>query len=333
MRTVGPPTLLTAQRFAAASASLRRDSETARIELSTGRIADLPAALGGRIGEASSLRAALDAIAVRRQGLQQADLIAAVSQRALSDINEGARSIATDALAANGRGDNAALSTAALEARSRVEAAFSSLNVKVAGQFLFSGDATDRAPLAGPDQLLADIAALYAGAADTADFDVALDLYFNDAAGGFQTAIYQGGAGASPSIEIVGGERGVFTARADDPSIRNVLRGLAVIAVAGAAPPSALRDGALSSAGAAGLAGTDGLIALSADIGVEERRAGEALIGLEEEEAALTEAYNAQTARDPLDAATRLQALEAQLNASLLATSRLSQLTLANFLR
>ncbi|HBK91570.1 MAG TPA: hypothetical protein DDZ68_07875 [Parvularcula sp.] len=333
MRTVGPPTLLTAQRFATASASLRRDSETARIELSTGRLADLPAALGGRIGEASSLRAALDAIAVRRQGLQQADLVAAASQRALSAIDEGARPLATDALAANGRGDNAALATAALEARSRVEAAFSNLNIKVAGQFLFSGDATDRPPLAGADALIADVEAIYAGAADAAALDAALDFYFDDPAGGFQTTIYRGGAGPAPSIEIAGGERGAFTARADDPSIRDVLRGLAVIAAAGAAPPSALRDGALSSAGAVSLDGTDGLIARRTDIGVEERRAAEALTGLDDEEAALTEAYNAATARDPLDAATRLQALEAQLNASLVATSRLSQLTLANFLR
>ncbi len=333
MKSVGPPTLLSAQRLASASASLRRQSETARIELATGRIADLPAALGGRIGEASSLRAALEAISVRRQGLSQADLIAAVTQRALADINEGARSIATDALAANGRGDNAALSTAALEARSRVEAAFSSLNTKVAGQFVFSGDATDRAALAGADQLLADVEAIYAGAATAADFDTALDFYFNDAAGGFRTTIYQGGAGTAPTIEIAGGERGAFSARADDPAIRDVLRGLAVIAAAGGAPPSALRDGALSSAGAAGLGGAEGVIALRTEIGVDERRAAEALTGLEDEEAALTEAYNAATARDPLDAATRLQALEAQLNASLLATSRLSQLTLANFLR
>ncbi len=333
MRTVGPPTLLTAQRVASASASLRRQSESARIELSTGRIADLPRALGARIGEASSLRAAFDAIAVRRQGLAQADLIASVSQRVLTEITEGARSIVADALAANGRGDNAALSTSAREARGRIEAAFSSLNAKIAGQFIFSGDATDRTALGGAEQLLADVEAIFAGAASAADLDAALDFYFDDPAGTFRTGIYRGGPGSAPTIEISGSDRAVFTARADDPAIRNVLRGLAVIAVPGAAAPSALRDGALASAGDAALAGSEGLIALRVEIGVAERRAAEAAAGLEDEEAALTEAYNAATARDPLDAATRLQALEAQLNASLLATSRLSQLTLANFLR
>ncbi|MDZ7628406.1 MAG: flagellin [Parvularculaceae bacterium] len=333
MKTVGSPTLLSAQRFASASASLRRQSEAARIELTTGRLADLPAALGGRIGEASSLRVALDLIAVRRQGLAQADLIATVSQRALTEINDGARSIATEALAANGRRDDAALTTAARAARSRIEAAFSSLNVKVAGQFAFSGDATDRTALSSPDQLLSDVEAIYASAADAASLDAALDLYFNDPAGGFQTTIYRGGSGAAPTIEIADGERAVFSARADDAAVRDVLRGLAVIAAAGDAPPSSLRDGALSAAGAAALTGSDGLTALRAAIGVNERRAAEASVGLEDEETVLTEAYNGETARDPLDAATRLQALEAQLNASLLATSRLSQLTLANFLR
>lgn len=333
MRIVGPPTLLSAQKLASASASIRLASETSRTELATGRIADLPAALGGRIGEAFSLRAALDALGGRRQGLVQANLIATVAQRSLESIGEGVRAIGTGALEANGRRDEGALAVTARDARSRLEAAFSSLNGRVGGQAIFAGDATDGVAVSGADQLLADVQAIYASAATPAELDAALDFYFNDALGGYGAAIYQGGAGSAPTIEVSPGRRDNFTSRADDQSVRDTLRGLAVIAVAGDAVSSPLRDGALLSASASAISGSDGLTAVRAQIGVAEQRAAEALAALDGEEAALTEAYNGQTARDPLVAASRLQALESQLNASLVVTSRLSQLTLANFLR
>ncbi len=333
MRPVGVPTLLSAERLAASTAALRRQSESARLELTTGRIADLSAALGPRIGEALSLRAAIDAIVVRRQGLAQANLVSTATQASLERIGADGRSIASDALAANGRRDENALKVAAIEARVKLETVFATLNARIAGQSIFAGDATDRPALAGADRLLADVDALFASATDAADFEADLDSYFNDPAGGFQTSIYTGGAGSAPTIEVAPGERIAVAARANDQPIRDILRGLAAIAAAASAPPSALRDGSLSAGADAALAGAGGVIARQTEIGVAEQRAADAALLLEAEETSLTQAYNERTASDPFDAATRLQALEAQLNASFVITARLSQLSLANFLR
>lgn len=333
MIPVGVPNLLAAQRLALATASLRSQSETARNELTTGRIADLPSALGADIGEASSLRGVIDALGVRREGLAQAALIAGAAQRSLRLVGEGARAVAADALAANGRRDDAGLAVAAAEATSRLDAAFSALNVRIAGQSIFAGDASDRPALTDPDRLLGDVAGLYAGAADAAAYEAALDSYFNDPAGGFRTVIYTGGAGSAPSIEVDAGERLDFTLRADDAAIRDLLRGLATVAVAAAGPASALRDGALAAAAADALTGADALALRQSGIGVAEARAATARAALEAEEAALTEAYNALTARDPFEAAARLQSLESQLSAALTLTARISQLSLTNFLR
>lgn len=333
MKAAGVPTLLAAQRFAGLSASLRKQTDIARTELTTGRIADLPLALGAQIGEAFSVRGALDAVAFQKQGLSQAALIATTAQRVLGVIGEGAAALAADALGASGRRDEVALTAAAVQAQARVRDAVIQLNTNVAGQSLFAGDAADRAALASADQLLADVSAIYAAASGPAALEAELDAYFNDPAGPFQSSIYTGGAGPAPTIEIARGERLQFTLRADDPSIKDLLRGLSLIAAAGAAPPSTLRDSALSSGAAAALAGDDALTLRRTEIGVAEQRAGEAARLLEEEEAVLTEAFNALTSRDPFEAASRLQSLEAQLNASLVITARLSQLTLANFLR
>jgi flagellar hook-associated protein 3 FlgL len=333
VRPIGVPNILQAQRLSAATSSLRQQSETARAELVTGRIADLPSSLGGAIGEAFSLRGAIDAIGVRRQGLKQAALVAGVVQRSLSRSSEGAKTLASDALAANGRRDDAALSVSASEARTRVQSVFSSLNARVAGQSIFAGDASDRPALAGPDQLITDVAGLYAVAPSGADFDAALDSYFNDPAGGFSASVFTGGAGDAPSIEVEDGERLQFAIRADDGAIRDLLRGLVVIAVAGTAPASTLRDEALAAAANDALGGADALAARQADIGVAEARAANALIALDAEETALTEAYNGRTARDPFEAAARLQSLETQLSSAFAVTARLSQLSLATFLR
>ncbi len=333
MRPVGVPNILAAQRFAAATSTVRQQSEAARTELATGRIADLPAALGASIGEAFLLRGAIDAIDLQRQGLAQAALVAGAAQRALSRSGEGARSIASDALAANGRRDEAALNISASEARSRIQSVFSSLNVRVAGQAIFSGDASDRPALSGADQVLADIAGLYAVATDAGDLDAALTTYFDDPAGGFRATIYTGGIGDGPNIEVTAGERLKFTLRADDASIRELLRGLAVIAVAGTAPASELRDESLAAAAGAAILGADALTARQAEIGVAESRTANVLAALDAEKGALTEAYNALTTNDPFETAARLQSLESQLGAAYAVTARLSQLTLANFLR
>jgi flagellar hook-associated protein 3 FlgL len=333
MRPVGVPNMLAAQRLSNATASLRRQSEAARQELTTGRIPDLPTSLGPKTGEAFLLRGAIDALAVRKQGLSQARLFAVTAQRSLEFVGKDARSLASDAIAANGRGDETALAAVAVEARASLREAFSNLNVRIAGQSIFAGDASDRPALTSADQLLADISALYTSAPDASAFDASLDLYFTDPAGGFRSTIYSGGDGEAASIEIDRGERLIFAPRADDPSIRDLLRAFAAIAVAGAAPPSALRDGALASAASEALIASDALTARRAEIGVAEARVADALLTLEIEEVTLTEAYNAITARDPFEVAARLQSLESQLSAALTLTARISQLSLTNFLR
>jgi flagellar hook-associated protein 3 FlgL len=333
MKPIGVPTLLAHLRLSGAIGDLRRQSEAARSEVVTGRIADLPKALGRSVGEAQLLRKAVDDIALRKEGIALANLRANVAQRMLGDIGSGAAALNADMTAAIGRGDEKAIAVAAEQARGALETAFARINARIEGKAVFAGDAAGGAALGSMATLLADVAAIYTGAADPAQLEADLDFYFNDPAGGFATTIYQGGSGDLASIEIADGERVNAAARADEAPIRDLLRGLALAATAGAAPPSALRDAALASAGANMLTGADGVIDIRTRIGVEQQQTEAASTRLENEETAMTEAYNAATSRDPYEAASRLQALESQLNASYLVTARLSQLTLANYLR
>lgn len=333
MKAVGVPTLLAHQRLASATVDLRRSAEAARVEVATGRIADLPKALGRSVGEAHLLRKAVDDLSLNREAIARARFRGDVAQRVLADLSAGGAALNADLSSALGRRDEVAVAAIGVSAREALETAFARLNTRIEGRALFAGDQADAVALADAPTLLADIAALYAAAGSSAAFEADLDFYFNDPAGGFQTSIYRGGAGDLSSLEIARGESVNPTARADEQGVRDTLRGLAVIAIAGASTPTALRDQALSSAGARLLSGADGVLAIRTRIGVEEQRVAAVAARLDAEEPAITEAYNAVTARDPYEAASRLRSLEAQIEASYVMTARLAQLSLANFLR
>lgn len=332
MTTIGVPTLLAHHRLSGATAQLRRDAEISRIEVVTGRVANLPKALGRAVGDAHLVRKAVDDIAGRRQAIARADLRATIAQSTLGAIASEATVLHAQVADAIGRFDETALGATRVEARAGLETAISRLNARAEGIALFAGDAADAPPLASAAALIADISALYAAAATPAQFEADLDFYFNDPAGGFATSIYQGGAGDLASLEIAPGEAVNGTARADEPGIRDLLRGFAVLAVAGAAAPSGARDATLLAAGARLVAGADGVLDIRTRIGVEQARVADVASRLDAEEPVLIEAYNALTSRDPFEAAARLQALEAQIDASYVLTARASRLSLANYL-
>ena len=332
MRQVGVPTLLNHMRLSSAVGELRQQAEKSRTEVVTGRKSDIPRALGAGMFDAQLLRSAIDGAGLHREAISRLAIRAEIAQRALSEVSSGAAQLNAELLAALGRGDEAAVAVSSTESRARIETAFSRLNVRVEGLSLFAGDAADQNALTSADQLLLDVSSIYTGAASSSQLEADLDFYFNDPAGGFATSIYTGGAGALGSFEISDGEHASATAKANEPAIKDLLRGLAVIAVAGSAPPSTYRDASLASAGSHVLNGADGIVEISTRIGIDEKRANDAGVRLDEEEPALAAAYNALTAVDPYEAASRLQAIESQVEASYVLTSRLARLSLANFI-
>ena len=260
MTQIGVPTLLSHMRRTSAVGGLRQQAETSRTEVVTGRKADLPRVLGAGLFDAQLLRSAIDSGALHREAISRIIIRADVAQRALDEVSSGASQLNAELLAALGRGDEAAISVSSTDARSRIETAFARLNVRVGGLSIFAGDAADQNALSSADQLLSDIVTIYARAASAAQFETDLDAYFNDPAGGFATSIFNGGAGDLGSLEIANGELASGTAKADEPAIKDLLRGLAVIAVAGDSPQSAFRDAALANAGSRALNGADGIV-------------------------------------------------------------------------
>lgn len=326
------PDLLSFSTMSRNVGDIKSRVDVVRTEAVTGRIEDVTAHTRGNVGEAHLLKKAVDDVAAYQENLTFAIGRASATQTSLDSITTDSSRISTAALAAVQRDDETVLRSSAAEARGAITTIFSALNASVGGRALFGGDVAEQFPLAPPETLLADIEAIVAGAPDAATAEALIDTYFNDPAGGFATNIYQGGAGTAPEVEISPGVRLDVSAKADDPAIRDILRGLVSLAVYQSA---GFTDGeALAQSGATrALEAESGFVDMRARIGVGENRMEVARSRYADEEAALTTLFNQRTARDPFEAASELQLLESQLEASFLLTARLSQLTLANFLR
>jgi len=329
----GFPDLLAFSRMSRNTSDLKARSEQARTELVTGRITNLPGALGADIGPVQLIRKSIDDIAGFQQTIARAQGRATASQIALENVSRGLTNLGAQLLGAIERTDNRAITLSAEEAGFALNGAFASLNQRFDGKSLFAGDGVDNVSLGDAQQMLSDIRTIFTGAATPADLQTDLDFYFDDPAGGFATSIYQGGAGNAPRAEISQGEIVAFAAKADEQAIRDVLRGLATIIVGAEQTPSADRDAALSEASGRLISASDGVTDIRARIGGAEERMRVASDRLGFEDLALTEAYNSKTARDPFEAASLLQQLESQLQATFVLTSRISQLSLVNYLR
>lgn len=332
MTSVGSPNIVSFTRLSRAIADIKGRSDTARIESVTGRREDVTAATNGDVGSAHLLKKAVEDAQSYQQLLVLAQIRAERTQNALGALGGEAVRIGTETISASGRNDAGALNALGADARAAIANIFSELNVTEGGRALFSGDASDRLPFDDPAQLISDVEAIVAGAADAADANAQLDAYFNDPAGGFLTNIYQGGAGKAAPVEIAPGVRIDVSATAADQPIKDILKSLAIVATqesASFADAKAFVEGGAESA----LVADGAIVNLRSTIGVGEASIAAAIKRHETEESVLTTLFNEKTGRDQFEAASELQLLESQLEASYLLTARLARLRLTDFIR
>jgi len=121
-----------------------------------------------------------------------------------------------------------------------------------------------------------------------------------------------------------------------DPALVELISGLAVMALADPANSPALlasNPGIAVQAAERLTSGMSALTEVRADRGVSQEQLNIRKKALDIEETIFTTSFNALTARDQYEAASALKQLESSLEASYLLTSRLSSLSLLNYLR
>lgn len=325
MRVALPNSLISAQ-FSQNMVELRQSIARTATEATTGRYADPTAHLSGRIGTAMLSQKAIDDIGFQREQLSLRESRLEVVQTSLAAIDNRVQGIDNRMLEAIGTGNGFSQSVAARDAATALDDVFASLNVRFGERYLFSGDATDTPPMGSASDLLDDVRQLALAAATPADFTTALDAYFNTPGAGWQPDIFGGTLTASDSDAVT----------AADPALVELISNLAILAISepGNNPPPVAQNAGLIRSAAGGLsAALTSLTIVRSERGVFQEQISSQKERLDVEETIFTSAFNALTARDQYDAASALKQLEATLEASYLLTSRLSGLSLINYLR
>lgn len=317
---------------------LQRNLQRLTQEMTTGVKADLPQAVGGDFTALSSLDRSLASLKSYGVATAEAQLFAGTLQDALGsiqDLNDGIAPVLAGITTASGKTQ---IDTVTQDAKSRFQSVVSALNTQAAGRFLLSGAATDTAPLAAADDMLATLKAATTGQTTATGIAAIVDSWFDAApgAGGFADTGFRGATTPNAPFQIGEGQSVGLTATATDPRIVSVMKGYALAAL--------VADGAMSGdtvgrgvlvhlAGQRLIAAGDGLTELRAEIGSAEARISTAATHNAANETTLQIARNALVAADPYATATALQQVQSQMEAIYTLTARISRLSLTDYLR
>jgi flagellar hook-associated protein 3 FlgL len=318
------------------STALKTDLGRLGAELSSGRKADIGALASGDFGPVAAIERSLAALAAYRTANAEAATFLDAAQLMLGDVQEMGRDLSPALLAAGTAHDPAMLNATAEDARQKFQAAVARLNARVADRTVLAGMATDGPALATGGAILAELVTATAGSVTADDVVVAVDAWFDTPGGGFETMAYLGAVSDLAPLGVADGERIPFNLRADSPTLRETMKGLAL----GALVAEGVLDGdtdqkaALMTTAAERLLTSDGaLTGERASLGAAQKRVEDARARNAAEDAAYQLALNDLVVADPYETATRLEEVLSQIQTLYTVTARISGLRLTDYMR
>ncbi len=325
-----------AQSFLLKSQTARLKGEAGRItrELASGQVADVGAALSGDLARLTSESRARTVTAGYQSGAREVAAQASATQSALGLISGSVQALVSPLLAASQLNLVDQIALAGEDARGRLETVLATLNTSVGGRSLFAGQAVHSPAVAGSEVILTALRAEVAGAATAQEALTRISAWF-DAPTGFAATAYQGGAPLA-DVAVSATDRVWLGATAQDPALREVLKGLTAAALINdtALPLPLLESKALARLSAeALLTGQEKVTNLAALLGISEGRV-EAAQSRNAADLLSHEMAQADLIRsDPERLAMELEAVQTNLETVFAITARLSRLSLTDFLR
>lgn len=334
MRLTGFPDLLGFGLRNRAVSSLKARLDIVSREAVTGLQTDVTRATNGRSGQAHLVLKALEDIGQSERMGAMAKTRLDMTTQAISGARSAMNGLSTRAVVALEGGGAIGISTISDDAEANLRSAMVAIGAQQGSRNLLSGAATDQTTFASADILLEDIRNIMQTAGTADDIEAAIETYFESPTGGFQTRIYQGSDSDAPPINIGNGQTLDMSVRGDNKAIRDSLRGMAMVATAIEAPLSESQFRQVFLAGAAQAAnGESGLIDTEGKLGIISETLAKSQSRNQAEKISLTTAYQSLVGRDQYEAAAELKQLEVALESSYIITSRLSGLSLSNYLR
>ncbi|MEQ6203052.1 flagellin [Sulfitobacter sp. HNIBRBA2951] len=316
------------------NASLKADIQRLTVELASGQTENVRDAVGNNSSYISDLERSLTKLDGYELATLETRQFATSAQTALSFISDLNIGFSSTMLGTTNSALGETTDAAVNQAQTSLDDVIGALNTDVAGRRLFSGVATDTAPIASSDDLLAGLRAAMTGAGTVDDMLAAADAWFADPAG-FGTTGYLGSDTSMAPVALSDEDSAAFTLRADEPALRDVLRNMAVAALTtdpALALTEAQQSELLQKTSDDVLSSTEALIGLQTETGFLEAKLETTTVRQGAERASLEIARSDLLSVDPYKAATELEQVQFQLQSLYAITSRMQSLSLVNYL-
>ncbi len=315
---------------------LKADLSRLTRELTTGVREDISTALSGDFGPMADIERLLTTLKSRQTAASEAGFVTQAMQTSLEAVQENGRALSSALLTVQSADNAATRQIISSNARVRFSMVTSSLNTHAGGRTLFGGGATDRAALASSSDMLAALKTAATGQTTAAGVEAIVDAWFDTPGGGFETVGYLGSVSPMGVFQMGEGERVQPDFRADDPALREVMKGFALAALVGEGVLTgndAEELQLLNLAGERTIAADQSITAMRADIGIVQERIEASSTRIAAEKTALQLARNELIAVDPYEAASELEATYTQLETFYTVTARLARLNFTDFMR
>lgn len=315
------------------NASLKSDLGRLAAELSSGQVADRAKAAGGRTSPLSGIEHSLTILSGYEQSTRETGQLLGSVQRILASVDTQISALSSDLLAVTRDSSDSQIALAGQSAIEAFDSIVTKFNSKIGDRSLFAGAGVDGSALASAGDIVTALQTATAGDTTAAQMTASIDAWFDDPAG-FASLGYLGDSGPTTKRSLSASDTVALDFRADSKEIKDVLKAAATAALAGADPgmTRSMKTGLLASGGLALQGAAVAMTQIQARVGLAESEV--IRVGVEQatELTVLLESKNAYVAADPFDTATRLQAMQTQLETHYAMTSRLSRLSLAAYL-
>lgn len=319
-----------------ANVATKSELTTRTRELTTGIRDDIAAALGGDTRGLGQVEARLTTLAAYERSGADLARQAEGMQQVLGTVQDAARSLGADLVQTATLPSPHSIAAVLMQAQQQLSDTVGQINTSLGGRFLFSGTQVTTPPLPAADDLLAATRAAIGSPATAADLIAAVSAFFDAApgAGSFSDSVFQGDTSAVTTV-VAPGQNIALDANATSPAIRNVLKGMALLALATEAPwtgDSQAQAQIMRAAGETLLAADGEVSFLRGDIGTAEATLARAQTRNSAESTALNLNRNSMIGADQYEAASAVAEAEARMEAVYSLTARLSRLSLAAYL-
>jgi len=318
------------------NASLKMQANRLGGELVLGKHQDVAASQNGDVSRLSAFSRSITMADTYRQTLSEIDNRASAMQTALETMRALAEKSGPEFRQAATLASNQSVSIGGQNALGNLSMVIGAANVKTAGRYLFAGQSVHQPPIIAAGDLLNTLETLVSGAISAADVKTLVSDFFNQTGGGFETSVYRGSAKMTGPTRISDSETLALPYTASGAGVRSGIEGFALAALVTRGIPSndvAEQAKLLDFSGGVLSRASSDLVQTQAEIGSLQNRADATQVRLQAERSAVLVVKNGIEQVNPYATATGLQAVQGQLDALYLVTSRLSQLSLTRYLK